>query len=427
MKRSVSRFPQVLAILSLAILATASALAQTVTILHDFPATADDGNLPWSPLIFDDQDNLYGVTRYGGNDLGAAGPGKGIIYEISASGDETILHAFNGPDGDGVNPLGPIVRFHGSLYGTTLGGSTNRKCTVHGGCGTIYRLTNGKITILHSFTSLEGTSPAGVARDSSGNLFGATLYGGVGTPTPACPSQGCGTIFQYSQRKESVLYTFLGQPDGETPNGELLLDSAGNIFGTTRFGGAFNHGTVFELAPKGDGTWTENLLYSFRGDTDGSEPYGGVVMDAKGDLYGTTFSGGLRSNCGFQKRKLGCGAIYKMVRNTDGSWSERSVYLFGGKDVDGIFPIGDLVIDKQGNLYGVTNAAIGSISGNFVWSTAFELTTDGTEILVATFMHDGTTGFWPVSGLTLGASGNLYGTTTEGSANGYGTVFKITP
>ena len=419
--KSFASLPRLAVALILSLAAITTAHAQTFSVLHSFGGTATDGTTPYSNLVLDEEGNLYGTTEYGV----AAPEGVGTIFEIDSSGNETVLHAFIGPDGDGARPYGPIVRMGGSLYGTTMEGSTNRTCTIHGGCGTIFRLTRGKLTILHSFTSSEGGGPAGVTKDSSGNLFGATTYGGIGTPTAACGSQGCGTIFEYSQGHESVLYSFLGQPDGNIPNGELLVDGAGNIYGTTESGGTFNHGTVFELSPGSGGTWTETALYSFRGESDGTEPLGGVILDAKGNLYGTTQLGGLRIDCNGTRRKNGCGVVYKLARNTDGTWSERVLHRFEGSAAnDGYLPMGSLVRDQHGNLYGTTIWA-----GTQGYGGIFEIDLNGDEKLLHILSGDKTEGMWPNARLTMDAAGNIYGTATYGGADSVfgGTVFKITP
>lgn len=390
--------------------------AQTYTVLYSFPSKSTDGMLPWAPLTLDAEGNLYGTTRWS---LDGSG---GIIFKIDSSAGEHTLYHFPGPKN--TEPLGPLVRVGGTLYGTTDGGQV-KTCTTHGGCGAIYSLARGQLTVLHDFTALEAHRPQGLTRDSLGNLYGATTYSGSFSSFACDGPQGCGSIFEYSQGQESLVYNFVGQPDGQLPNGELLVDRAGNIYGTTQRGGAHNHGMVFELSPNGDGSWTEAILYNFREAGDGAQPSSGVVMDAKGNLYGVTTNGGLPITCPYDT-KLGCGVVYKLVRNTDGSWTERTLHRFGGTSTDGFFPVGNLVHDKQGNLYGVTKSG-----GEGGAGTVFKLQPDGTETILKAFSGTNADGGYPEAGLIMDALGNLYGTTTyvrtESGQDGYGTVFKITP
>lgn len=413
----------IVGVFSLAALALAPAYGQTFTILHYFPATASDGLQPWSNLILDGEGNLYGTTLFGGSNTSG---GEGTIFKIDSSGNESLLYIFAGPDGDGAQPFGPIVRFGESLYGTTTIGSKHGDCA-RGGCGTIFRWTAGHTTVLHSFDSTEANDPTGLTGDPLGNLYGATTYGGVGKRSGVCAPEGCGAIFEYSQGQESVLYSFLGPPDGEIPNAGFVVDPSGNIYGTTEYGGAFNYGTVFELSRSSEGAWSETVLYSFRGRTDGGRPVGGLIADAKGNLYGTTAQGGLKINCqNGAQGKPGCGVVYKMAKNPDGSWTERPLYRFGATTGDAYQPWGNLVRDKHGNLYGVTAYA------GTEWGSVFELDTEGNEKVLHTFT--GADGEYPAS-LTMDASGNLYGvaalggqsSTAPGCGSGCGVVFKITP
>jgi uncharacterized repeat protein (TIGR03803 family) len=364
--------------------------------------------------------NLYGTTGTGGSST------FGTVFELDASGTETVLHSFTGSPGDGANPGGKLVRYAGNIYGTTQeGGGT--ECKNSGtGCGTVFELSRGKETVVYSFAEVSGNFPvAGLARDASGNLYGTTFWGGNET-LPACESVGCGAMFEVSQGQETILHTFSGT-DGMWPSGSLSLDRSGNLYGTTGDGGTFGLGTVFELSPKSDGTWTEHILYSFRGKSDGGNPDAGVVMDGKGSLYGTAFSGGHVTKAFPQ----GCGVVFKLRQNSDGTWMVNVLHAFGETADDGIYPIGSLVRDKLGNLYGTTN--IGGAAGDGI---VFKVAADGEEKVLHTFTSGPTDGAFPAVGLTMDASGNLYGVTQAGGAgsacaglgfNGCGTVFKITP
>lgn len=278
-------------------------------------------------LIQDSEGNLYGVTDFGGLLPGGA-EGSGTIYKIDKHWQETVLHTFT-YGADGGSPRGTIVRDKfGNLYGTTLGGLTN--------FGTVYKLkTNGDLRVLHTFRrgTGDGESPAGgLVADADGNLYGATSYGGT---------VFAGTIFKVSKwGKETVLYSFKGGADGSGPNGELLLDSVGNLYGTTSGAGTSNFGTVFKVDPAGN----ETVLYSFKGPsptlTDGAYPSGGLVQDASGNLYGVTWAGG-GSNAG---------TVYKI----DGNGNETQLYSFPFATQGS--PFGTLVFDAAGNLCGVTES-----------------------------------------------------------------------
>jgi uncharacterized repeat protein (TIGR03803 family) len=392
-------------LLSTAVVATPSSHAQTFTVLYSFQ---EPDGFPTGQLIFDKLGNLYGT-------------GGVTVFELDTSGKETVLHSF-GRTGDGVRPTG-IVRYEGNIYGATqYGGGT--ECAESAGCGTVFELSRGKETILHSFTPLDGKFPlGGLTTDGSGNLYGTTFNGSSGgTQLPSCQLvlEGCGTVFEVSNGQERVLHSFGGRPDGEEPAGNLILDRLGNLYGTTSRGG-FGWGTVFELSPNSDGTWKETLLHSFTGNRDGaepnngSEPEGGVVLDAKGSLYGTTSQGGLN----------GCGVVFKLEKNSDGSWARRILYNFRGSPDDGQYPSG-LVRDKKGNLYGVTR-----VGGTSNQGTVFQLDGTGQETILHTFTGGPADGEYPFAGLTMDAAGSLYGTTTQGGSGacvgGCGTVFKITP
>jgi uncharacterized repeat protein (TIGR03803 family) len=237
-------------------------------------------------LIRDKAGNLYGTT-------GGGGPsGYGTVFKLDPSGTETVLHFFGGPP-DGIAPIaGLIMDSKGNLYGATWWGGI--------GYGTVYKVdANGKETVLYSFTGgADGGYPyGGLVRDSKGNLYGTTEYGGPGSGTceggdyPA----GCGTVFKVDPSgKETVIYSFTGTPDGYYPLGGLVRDAAGNLYGTTSEGGKLGFGTVFKVSPNAK----RSLLHSFRGGPkDGANPNGGVIRDAGGNFYGTTYAGG-RSNNG---------------------------------------------------------------------------------------------------------------------------------
>jgi uncharacterized repeat protein (TIGR03803 family) len=194
----------------------------------------------------------------------------------------TTLHSFTGSNGDGKDPLaGLIADASGNLYGTTFKGGGSRNC--YDGCGTVFKLTpTGTETVLYSFTSSgDGANPdAGLIADASGNLYGTTHNGG----SPNCPYR-CSTVFKVTPAgTETVVYSFTGSFDGSGPRGGLIADASGNLYGTTYQGGKYGFGTVFKVTPSG----SETVLYSFSDGSDGGEPYAGLIADASGNLYGTS-------------------------------------------------------------------------------------------------------------------------------------------
>ena len=292
------------------------------TLLHSFAGSPTDAASPVSTLVRDPAGNLYGTTGTGGvNDVGA-------VFKLTPNGTETLLHSFNKTPRDGAYAYPGLFRDGvGNLYGTTtLGGA-------HGD-GTVFKLTpSGTETLLHSFAGspADGEHPhAGAVRDRAGNLYGTTLDGGA---------FGDGVVFELSPGgAETVLHSFGGSPgDGRHPHAFLVRDTAGNLYGTTLEGGAFNEGTVFELTPRG----TETLLHSFDGSpNDGQTPHAGLVRDAAGNLYGTTLDGGA----------FGDGVVFELSPGG----AETVLHSFAKSTTDGGTPESALVQDAAGNLYGTT-------------------------------------------------------------------------
>ena len=250
--------------------------------------------------------------------------------------------------------------------------------------------------------------------DAEGNLYGTTMRGGTG----ACV-EGCGTVFKLTANPdrswtETVAHSFNDSPDGSYPFGSLTFDHSGNIYGTTESGGAYGQGTVFKLTPNGDGSWSESVLYNFKGVYDGAFPLGGLIFDAAGNLYGTTWAGAC------------CGTVFKLTPNPDGSWTESLLhyfYPFDGRG-DGCQPSADLTFDAAGNLYGTAQ-----YYGKYGYGIVFKLepTASGpwTDRVIHTFK--GHPGKAPVGGLVFDKSGNLYGTTSAGGDDDAGIIFKLTP
>jgi uncharacterized repeat protein (TIGR03803 family) len=266
----------------------------------------------------------------------------------------------------------------------------------------------GGYEVLHLFTWAQ--YPTGkLIFDAAGNLYGTTVYGG----SRKCPG-GCGVVYKLAHNPKGgwtvgILHAFTGA-DGVNPLGGVILDATGNLYGTTLNGGANNRGTVFKLAPNPDGTWTENVLYSFKGAGDGSAPVAGLIFDATGNLYGTTQGGG---GCG-----VFCGVVFKLAPNTTGTWTESVLSTLGG-----FSPSAELIADGTGNLYG-TAAGFG-LSG-IVFKLAPNPDGTWTESELYSFTG-GPEGGFPLAGLIFDAVGNLYSTTGAGGAYGYGVVFKLAP
>ena len=310
------------------------------------------GGGPEGDLAQDAAGNLYGTTSYGGRGGGSncGNFGCGTIFRLDTTGKRTVLHSFVGTDGH--SPRGGLILDEsGNLYGTALYGGDLARCGGLG-CGTVFRLnTAGKLTVLYSFEGdLDGAQPIGnLARDSKGNLYGNTYEGG----SFDCQGTGCGTLFKVNTRGvETILHTFRdGDPAGIFPFGGLIRDQAGNLYGTSNAGGAFpENGTVFKL----NRTDVLTVLYNFMGGTDGSGPFGPLLLDADGTLYGTTELGGDPS-CKLLDTNLGCGTVFKL----DSAGRETVLYRFKGKK-DGGFPEAGLVMDAAGTLFGTA-----SLGGNF--------------------------------------------------------------
>jgi uncharacterized repeat protein (TIGR03803 family) len=269
-------------VLALAVLRAQSAQAQTFTILHTFTGYPTDGEMPSGSMVMDAAGNLYGATAGGGTDE------LGTVFRLGPNAREKVLHNFTVQNGDGLSPLGGVIRDQsGNLYGTTFGGGTHD-------LGAVFRVdAEGNETLLHSFAGgpTDGAYPyvGSLLLDQAGNLYGTTARGGA---------FGSGTVFKLDPAsKLTLLHSFTGGPsDGATPlAASLVRDAAGNLYGITYYGGSgdctdgvgFGCGTVFKV----DTTGAETVLHSFSG-ADGQWPIGDLLMDAAGNLYGTTWAGG---------------------------------------------------------------------------------------------------------------------------------------
>jgi uncharacterized repeat protein (TIGR03803 family) len=389
-----------------------TSIAATEMVLHNFTGpVGNEGSYPIGDLVRDTFGNLYGTTRYGGAN------GAGVVFEImngNGSWSEKTIYAFTGGR-DGDWPMsGVILDPNGNLYGTTYGGGAS-------GAGTVFMLaSNGKgdwkETVLYSFAGgTDGANPlAGLEFDQSGDLYGTTYYGGA---------NGVGTVFRLSLASgistETVLHSFgWAGKDGAFPDSALLIDKAGDLFGTTQYGGSGNcaHGAsgcgvVFSITHSRDfRRWTEKILHRFSG-RDGSSPMTRLAMGPYGYMYGTTNYGGIYD--------LG---VAFAIKHTPKGWVETVLHDFGGPG-DGAFVRAGLTIDAAKNLYGTTQ---GNASGN---GTVYRLKyANGhwTETVLYSFGNypDGSQ---PLGGVIVDSTGNLYGTTDLGGSANEGTVFEIAP
>ena len=359
--------------------------------------------------------------------------GLGLLLAISPdAGAQTfsVIHNFTGGL-DGANPWAGLTMDHaGSLYGVAAGGG-NGSCEFYGtpGCGTAFKLAfkNGGWVMMPLYSFRGGSDGAfGVAAMTfgpNGSLYGTTAGGGQGS-CAFYVSTGCGTVFNLTPTAsfprtpltpwlETVLYRFTGGGDGGNPVlGNLIFDQAGNMYGTTNYGGASGNGAVYKLSRSGGG-WTESVIYSFAGGNDGAFPFAGLLFDSAGNLYGTTVNGG-GTGC-----TNGCGTIYELSPSGSG-WTENVLYRFQGGN-DGFYADGGLIFDQAGNLYGGTYNG-GSGGGG----TVYELSPSGGGWTLNVLYSFVGTRWGLADRLTFDAAGNLYGTTQYGGANGDGNVFKLT-
>ena len=367
------------------------------SVLYSFQGKADGGE-PAAGLILDSSGNLYGTTYYG--DLS----GNGVAFKVTPAGKEDVLYHFTGK-ADGGHPFaGLISDSAGNLYGTTTSGG-NLTCNSGQGCGTVFELNASGETVLHSFDGTDGRHPnGGLVEDSSGNLYGTTRTGG----STSCGGAGCGVVYKLDPAGNyTVLHVFhVGSTDGINPYASLVMDAAGNLYGTTSGGGQYLGGIVFKVDPT---TETETILWAFGG-KGGGHPFGPVILDSAGNLYGTTFQGGAAKS----------GVVFKI----DTSNQEQVLYSFLG-GADGANPIGGLAMDSAGNLYGTTGGGGMAGCSGFGCGTVFELDTSLNKTILYTFTG-GTDGANPYDGVTLDSAGNLYGTTPIGGQYDKGVVYKIT-
>jgi len=374
------------------------------TILFSFNGKST-GNTPMGGLVADAAENLYGTTAYGGANISQclwSTKGCGVVFELSPNSSggwtETVLYNFTGGN-DGAVPMGELIfDAKGNLYGTTARGGDAATSS-----GTVFELSPNSSggwteTTLHIFTGApDGQSPfAGLVMDAEGNLYGTTYYGGVDD----CDTLPCGTVFEVSPNAdgtwtETVLHAFIGT-DGRWPSSSLAFDSAGNLYGTTTSGGGYDIGEVFSLSPSSSG-WSLNTVYWFPNTTGhGGSPQSGVISDFQGNVYGAA------------------GPVYELTSTGTFPWEETVLYQFPTGTYSGARP----TLDRWGNLYGTANSITGP-------GEAFKISSASTG-RTFTVLHTipGTT----LAPLIRDAAGNLYGTTQNGGVRAdSGTVFELSP
>ena len=425
---------------ALVALATPASGADKEKVLFRFNYA--NGMYPYGPVIFDQSGNLYGMTAFGSAYEG------GNVYELSHTPEghwkETVLYTFcpNWNCESGILAYGGLVfDTAGNLYGVALGGGAYNS-------GVVFELSpnlDGSWTesVLHDFGGAgDGIAPEceTLLLDSAGNLYGTTAIGGSGS----CDLDGypgCGTVFELSPGQggiwnEKILYSFQNNgKDGNYPYAGLIADNSGNLYGTTSGGGlssrhCFNRtcGVVFKLSPNADGNWTETILHSFGG-RDGESPTAGLTIDAAGNLYGVTALGG-RYDC---SPPYGCGTVFELTPDGNGSWTEKVLRAF----YKGRYPRGAVILDPSGNIYGTT-----WVGGRHYdqMGTVFELSPGTNGKWIQTILHNfgaARDGQLPGGGLVFDSAGNLYGTTEAGGLPGdhkatcdlepgCGTVFEVT-
>jgi len=426
------RLSAALALFAVAVLApliaTPAVQAQTFTVLHTFVGFPNDGRFAFGSLIQDSAGNIYGTTERAGK------YGGGVIYKLDPAGNETIIYNFIKNKTGALTLAGLAMDSAGNFYGTApFGGDGNCELGTNM-CGVVFKVDpTGKETVLHRFQKpgAGGALPLGsVVLDSAGNIYGTTQDGGTGK------FPGNGVVFELDPTgKDTVLHSFNGM-DGSFPQSGLIRDSAGNLYGTTQDGGGnplcSSCGTVFKVDPRGKRT----ILHAFSSgsDGDGSHPeLANLVMDGAGNLYGTTLTGG---DLSCPRGNGGCGVVFKI----DTTGEETILYRFHG-GTDGAYPYTAVALDSAGNVYGTA-----SLGGDLTCGlnpvpqgcgVVFKLDANGTETVLYSF-RGGADGNQPMS-LIRDAAGNLYGTTLYGGAflelcgdhgspnPGCGVLFKIVP
>ena len=387
-------------------LSLVTATATTTDVIFSFEE--DEGEYADTDLETDTAGNIYGSTVLGGEF------GGGTVFQLSSTPtgwEHTVLYSFTGGADGGEPYKGVTIDRRGNLYGTAVTGGSG---SCEGGCGVTYKLTksNGTWTqsVIHAFTGGDdGSGPgARVTVDRSGNIYGMTPTGGT---------YGVGTIYKLHPHSGNwdfqVIHTFTGGDDGAAGSAGRMLFEHGRLYGAATAGGRYGSGVVFELTPTAVGEWDFRALYSFRGQPDGSFPYGALLRPGTGKIYGTTYYGG----------ENGIGTVYELSPRPTGEWGGRVIYSFQDGN-DGNSPISNLVRDAAGNLYGTTSE--GGLGSGAIFKLAPIGGGQWTESVVHPFAGPPDGGF-SYNGMVVDRFGNFYGATVHGGTDDDGSIYKFTP
>ena len=388
------------------LLVTAAWALGATKLIYSF-AGGVDGEYTDTELVMDGVGNLYGTSVQGG------AFNSGTVFSVTPAGVHTVLYSFTGGKDGGEPYKGVTLGPDGNLYGTAVAGGAG---SCDGGCGVVFKLTNADgawtQSVIHTFTGGDDGSGPGspVAFDARGNIYGTTPTGG---------EDGMGVVYQLRPKVAGgwvlqVIHAFSGGADGAGGSaGKLLIDAEGDLFGVCTAGGANGFGTAYEISPR-QGQWEFATLYAFQDQPDGALPYGGLVADKTGNLYGTTYYAGANDQ----------GTVYRLSRS-NGTWTETVLYSFKG-GTDGAAPISSLVADASGNFYGTTSAGGSGCGCGVIFKMTRTASGKWVEGVVYRFPGAPAPGT-AYNGLVRDAAGDFFGATVNGGGGNNGALYEFTP